>query len=267
MKEFDTATALQLCRMTSDFYKTNAESFSETRSAPWAGWTRLLEEVAPALQQNSLHILDVACGNMRFGRFLADQLPQAAIDYHAVDNCKDLAPVKIGNRLAVDFQLLDIVPALANGNFADELAVFDKSCDLTVAFGFMHHIPLAAWREDFLRQLVAKVRPGGYLAVSCWRFMNSPKLATKAQETTARAIAEFAHSECSEFSQLSELPKNDYLLGWQQTQGSYRYCHHFDEAELQALEQALIEKARLVVRYQADGKTGNLNEYFIWQVI
>ena len=260
----DEPIALQLSRLTTDFYAENADSFSETRATAWAGWERLLEEVAPAMQSQNPRVLDLACGNMRFARFLADRLPQCSIEYLAADNCSGLAgannadvSVKIGNRFTGSFQQLDIISSLAASNLAVDLAVCDKSCDLAVAFGFMHHIPLAAWRREFLQALAAKVRPGGYVAVSFWRFMSSPKLAKKAQATTAQACAELS---------LPELPENDYLLGWQQTRGSYRYCHHFDEAEIASFEQALGPRATLAARYQADGKPGNLNEYSIWQV-
>jgi tRNA (uracil-5-)-methyltransferase TRM9 len=315
----DESTALRLSSLTSDFYAENADSFSETRTNAWVGWERLLEEVAPAMQPQNPRVLDLACGNMRFARFLAERLLQCSIEYLAADNCSGLAsaggvaaagesavdgfansdvesvsaadgfaptadcasnsarrffespqsvyssdpgsggyePVKIGDRIACSFQQLDIVSSLAANSLAADLAVCDKSCDLAVAFGFMHHIPLVAWRRQLLQALAAKVRPGGYVAVSFWRFMSSPKLAKKAQVTTAQACAELS---------LPELPENDYLLGWQQTRGSYRYCHHFDEAEIASFEQALGPRATLVARYQADGKPGNLNEYLIWRV-
>ena len=87
----DEPLALQLSKLTSDFYAENADSFSETRASAWAGWERLLEEVAPALRSQNPRVLDLACGNMRFARFLADRLPQCSIEYLAADNCTDLA--------------------------------------------------------------------------------------------------------------------------------------------------------------------------------
>ena len=110
---------------------------------------------------------------------------------------------------------------------------------------------------ELLRTLIAKVRPGGFVAVSFWRFLNSDKLARKAQETTIRARAELG---------IPELSPNDYLLGWQDTQGLYRYCHHFDELEIERLLAAVADSAELVSRFEADGKTGNLNEYVVLRV-
>ena len=67
-------------------------------------------------------------------------------------------------------------------------------------------------------------------------------------------------------NEIPELPPNDYLLGWQDTQGLYRYCHHFDEPEIERLLAMVADSADLVSRFEADGKTGNLNEYVVLRV-
>ena len=157
----------------------------------------------------------------------------------------------------MSFQNLDAIERLSAGCLREALEAPDASCDLAVSFGFMHHVPLERWRVELLRALVAKVRSGGFVAVSFWRFLNSDKLARKAQETTIRARAELV---------IPELPPNDYLLGWQDTQGLYRYCHHFDELEIERLLAAVADSAELVSRFEADGGTGNLNEYVVLRV-
>ena len=254
--------ALRLCALTGEFYRANAESFSQTRQSPWQGWVRLLEVMdARAAERELLRVLDVACGNLRFERYLADALPGRVLSGYAVDNCDPL--VEAGERNESDalsrmsFQNLDAIERLSAGFLRKALEVPDASCDLAVSFGFMHHVPLERWRAGLLRALVAKVRPGGFVAVSFWRFLNSAKLARKAQETTSRARAELG---------IPELPPNDYLLGWQDTQGLYRYCHHFDEPEIEHLLAMVADSADLVSRFEADGKTGNLNEYVVLRV-
>ena len=255
------AFAHRMCLLTSEFYRANAESFSQTRQSPWQGWVRLLEVVDAANGQELLRVLDVACGNLRFERYLADALPGRMLSGYAVDNCESL--VEAGERNGPDalprmvFQNLDAIERLFAGCLRESLEAPDASCDLAVSFGFMHHVPLERWRVELLRALIAKVRPGGFVAVSFWRFLNSEKLARKAQETTGRARAELG---------LPELPPNDYLLGWQDTQGLYRYCHHFDEPEIERLLVAVADSAELVSRFEADGKTGNLNEYVVLRV-
>lgn len=254
--------ALRLCALTGEFYRANAESFSQTRQSPWQGWVRLLEVMdARAAERELLCVLDLACGNLRFERYLADALPGRVLSGYAVDNCDPL--VEAGERNESDalsrmsFQNLDAIERLSAGCLREALEAPDASCDLAVSFGFMHHVPLERWRVELLRALVAKVRSGGFVAVSFWRFLNSDKLARKAQETTIRARAELG---------IPELSPNDYLLGWQDTQGLYRYCHHFDELEIERLLAAVADSAELVSRFEADGKTGNLNEYVVLRV-
>ena len=326
--DLDEATARRLCDLTSEFYRANAESFSQTRQAPWQGWERALAAagivaadaaegvaaagevaagvaaadadadavdpfpgspvgasegsrtavrasgVANALPPMSsvgaaaassrpaaspLRVLDLACGNLRFERFLAERLGAGRLRCFAVDNCDPLVDQAQtpGVLPPVSFQNLDVVDALAAGNLREALAVPDTSCDLAATFGFMHHVPREAWRAELLRALAAKVRPGGRVVVSFWRFLNSEKLAKKALATTEQARVEL---------DLPALPLNDFLLGWQDTRGLYRYCHHFDEPEIERLMAAVADVARPVARFAADGKTGNLNEYVILRV-
>lgn len=254
--------ALRLCALTGEFYRANAESFSQTRQSPWQGWVRLLEVMdARAAERELLRVLDVACGNLRFERYLADALPGRMLSGWAVDNCEPLVEAgersEFGPLSRIAFQNLDVIERLSGGRLRESLEAPDASRDLAVSFGFMHHVPLECWRAELLRTLIAKVRPGGFVAVSFWRFLNSDKLARKAQETTIRARAELV---------IPELPPNDYLLGWQDTQGLYRYCHHFDELEIERLLAAVADSAELVSRFEADGKTGNLNEYIVLRV-
>lgn len=254
--------ALRLCALTGEFYRANAESFSQTRQSPWQGWVRLLEVMdARAAERELLRVLDVACGNLRFERYLADALPGRMLSGWAVDNCEPLVEAgersEFGPLSRIAFQNLDVIERLSGGRLRESLEAPDASCDLAVSFGFMHHVPLERWRVELLRALVAKVRPGGFVAVSFWRFLNSDKLARKAKETTSRARAELG---------IPELPPNDYLLGWQDTQGLYRYCHHFDEPEIERLLAMMADSADLVSRFEADGRTGNLNEYVVLRV-
>lgn len=254
--------ALRLCALTGEFYRANAESFSQTRQSPWQGWVRLLEVMdARAAERELLRVLDVACGNLRFERYLADALPGRMLSGWAVDNCKPLVEAgersEFGPLSRIAFQNLDVIERLSGGRLRESLKAPDASRDLAVSFGFMHHVPLECWRAELLRTLIAKVRPGGFVAVSFWRFLNSDKLAGKAKETTSRARAELG---------IPELPPNDYLLGWQDTRGLYRYCHHFDEPEIERLLAMMADSADLVSRFEADGRTGNLNEYVVLRV-
>jgi SAM-dependent methyltransferase len=271
----------RLRALNNTFYRNNGASFSETRQSPWPGWTRCLEVlketgVFPKAQQ-SFSVFDLACGNLRFENFLASALPETALAFHAVDNCDSLVP----SMPRVRYQSLDILDALQNGLcLSDRLAA--PLCDLSVSFGFLHHIPLREYREEVLASLVRQTRPGGFVIVSLWQFLNDEALAKRAQTTHERALEELG---------LPALDDGDYLLGWKNLPGVYRYCHHFSEPEIDRLIESVAPKpasgfatssppsasttvsacapspsASLLARFTSDGRTANLNTYLILKV-
>ena len=215
-------------------------------------------DVAPLAGQpfrEPLRVLDVACGNGRFLRFLQEALPGAAIAYFAVDDCEQLARDGLaGDADNVAFQKLDIANSLIDGSIGH--AIKAPSVDMAVCFGFFHHIPGADSRAALLRALVKSVRPGGHVAVSLWQFAKSPELAARAVETTAKARVEYG---------LLALDEGDYLLGWQNRQHAYRYCHTFSDEEVADLARAVDRQASLVARFEADGRTGTLNSYLVFR--
>ena len=306
--------------LTSDFYAREAASFSATRQAPWHGWERVWKLItAHDAVQNPfpshaarvpdddtgdsgapLTILDLGCGNLRFERFLAERT-NAPLRVTALDNCPDLASPEIGalsaafphslrsssaasktkeedasgqganppEKTIVDLRALDIVESLLDGTIADRLP--RNSHDLAVAFGLMHHLPTFALRARVLEGLLGSLRPGGFAVVSFWQFLNDPRLAAKAATVTAEGRA--AHC-------LPTFHENDFLLGWQHAEGTYRFCHHTPEDEIDALLAAIREPSapstsgcappaplpfREIARFSADGKLGNLNRYLILQ--
>ena len=277
----DAETARKLCDITSTFYRENASSFSSTRRASWAGWRRCLDEMgigaepssdasaafpkgallegaafaAGQIPRDPLRVLDVACGNGRFLRFLQEALPGAAIAYFAVDDCEQLARDGLaGDADNVAFQKVDIANSLIDGSI--ERAIEAPPVDMAVCFGFFHHIPGADSRAALLRALVKSVHPDGHVAVSLWQFAKSPELAAKAVETTAKARVEYG---------LPALDEGDYLLGWQNRQHAYRYCHTFSDGEVADLSRAVDDWASLVAWFEADGRTGALNSYLVFR--
>ena len=250
--------------------------------------------------KDSLAVLDLGCGNLRFERFLAERT-NAPLRVTALDNCPDLASPEIGalsaafphslrsssaasktkeedasgqganppEKTIVDLRALDIVESLLDGTFADRLP--RNSHDLAVAFGLMHHLPTFALRARVLEGILGSLRPGGFAVVSFWQFLNDPRLAAKAATVTAEGRA--AHC-------LPTFQENDFLLGWQHAEGTYRFCHHTPEDEIDALLAAIREPSapstsgcappaplpfREIARFSADGKLGNLNRYLILQ--
>lgn len=270
----DRATQTLLNNLNARFYRTQAASFSATRQAPWEGWRRSLHAAmrAEAPAAEPLSVLDLACGNLRYARFLAEALPGCAVAYYGVDNADALAAAASPNNgfpagnapdgtVAVTYQHLDVVGALvAEQGLAGLITA--PPCDLAVCFGFLHHVPAVAARQAVLDALLARTHPGSCVIVSFWQFMNDERLARKARATTADALADLAAQSTAPI-----LDENDYLLGWQGEKGVYRYCHHFATKEVDDL---LVHAQRtwgcaLIDRFCADGKAGNLNTYLVLQ--
>lgn len=243
----DTATADRLSQLTTAFYEQVAESFSATRQAPWEGWGRVLEETS-LVQREDLRLLDLACGNLRFERYLAG-LRTSPMHVTAVDTCEGLAPVSPIENASITYSHLDLTDS---GNLACTLG--KSTFDAAVCFGFMHHLPLHGQRVHLLRTLMDCVKPQGYVAVTFWQLSNSGRLLEKARSNTERAAQKLG---------ITGLDSNDYLLGWQDRTDVVRYCHDFTEDEIDRLIAAAAPQAGETARFSADGATGNLNRYLI----
>lgn len=261
----DISVARQLIDLNTRFYRDNAASFSATREAPWDGWRRIVAHVAAcagALAPGKpLKMLDLACGNMRLERFLSEELPEARFEFHSVDNCSALAagtPLPAGvvhHNVNILGALLDAASGGSQESPLNEL----PACAFTCCFGFMHHVPSLELRVAVLRELVRRTAPGGIIAVSFWQFMHDERLASKAHEAEEAA----RKHDLLEPAVLDALEPGDHLLGWQDGT-SLRYCHHFEEREIDRLIAALpAGTVRAFERYSADGRAGNLNRYVL----
>ena len=301
-------TVRALCQLNTEFYERNAASFSQTRTAPWEGWRRCMvacgfDELDEALGQSmdaqiADSVLDIACGNLRFEAFLANAYPHVDWSFFAVDNCEPLvASGQEDIAKKVHFTCEDIVSNLLDGLPAAEPAntpAFAAATpfDLVVSFGFLHHIPSFDLRRQFLLEALSQVKPGGYLVVSFWQFLNDPAKRAKIEQTHAEALAFFAGCAESRSNDRNALDRevgssssgnsnpsclkppafdpgslepNNYFLGWKNEAGNYRYCHHFSNEEIDRIIAALAPHATVVESFSADGKPGNLNRYVIFQ--
>lgn len=284
------STARRLNQLNALFYERETAAFSATRRGYWPGWDRCLSQVEPGL---GFRVLDVACGNVRFARYLAEKCPQVPFAYRAVDNNRELARVfEPPGDWDFSFVEADVVEGLLtrvghhkdakNTSFSplssssfgplsssNESGFAERSpysngwgendwgsADLTVCFGFLHHVPSKDARALLLRDLLCATDPGGTCCVSFWRFMSEPKLAAKALRATEEGLATLGIPR-------EELDPGDYLLGWQNEPGVYRYCHSFDDAEIDGMLARVAGFAQVVDRFCADGRSGTLNEYLV----
>lgn len=252
------STAERLSYVTSEFYAQQTQSFSATRQMPWQGWQQCLDAMPQLLVGEKPSVLDVGCGNLRFARFLRDEAGIVPAKYFAVDNCKPLvengeADTHVSELAFIE---LDVIKSLLDGTLSSRLII--PPCDLVVAFGFLHHVPVAQKRSQLLGTLLDRTKPGGYVCISFWQFMNSQKLAAKAQETTVQGLRALGIDA-------SELEEHDYLIGWQDKANTWRYCHHFSQEELDELLGSLGPDVHVCAQFSADGKDNNLNRYVILQ--
>lgn len=252
----DAQLARRLIACNNEFYRHHAASFSATRQAPWQGWTHIAETAhALAEPSGSLRVLDVACGNLRFERFLAERMPTVELSCLAVDSTPELADDASAPR-GVCTRTVDVLEALLDGH--DSLDG-TETFDLTACFGFLHHVPDGKLRHALLGTLVRHTCAGGVIALSLWQFMDDPRLARKA-EAAEEAMREQGFP-------VDALDANDHFLGWQDSIQPVRYCHHFSEAEVDALSAHLSQiGAREIDRFSADGRSGALNRYLICRV-
>ena len=245
-------TAEILGELDNRFYRRVAPSFSHTREYPWQGWNRVYDELAlRGAAGSALEVFDVACGNMRFERFAVEKCPQTKIRFHAVDSCDELVVPCEGT----EFEHQDIVSELFDET--NEGPLFGEAIyDAVVCFGFMHHVYSQKLRQKLVWSLVQAVKPGGFAAISFWEFAHDESSAEKARTTTTRALCELG---------IEGLEEGDYLLGWNDEPGIYRYCHSFTSAEVDQILNDIPNMAS-VERYHADGKDGRSNEYALIRI-
>lgn len=215
------------------FYRITASHFNDTRQQPWPGWFELLPDVSTPLT-----VLDLGCGNGRFGCFVADQLG-SDITYTGIDSDATLLQYAQTNLSATDVQF-----TLQHSDlFANPLP--QRQYDLVVLFGMVHHIPGNLHRQAFLKEVAACVRQNGLLVYACWQFLDLDRLKQR--------IAPWPDEWQRE--------QNDYLLDWQRGTAALRYCHYVDDDE----NRDLIRATGLIRQrtFRADGRNGQLNLYTI----
>jgi len=259
----DEATVRRLNAINRQFYATVADDFDATRGQAWAGWERLAAYIQPLPPTSSpggegenrqvplsplpefgegpgvgsgekaISVLDVGCGNGRFGVFLREKL--GTVTYHGLDNSAALlakARISLPDAILEERDIVEHPPD--TGTYA-----------LVVLFGVLHHLPGAEQRTTFMRALAERVRPGGLLVFTAWRFYEYPRFRDRIVPWEADVQVE----------------TGDYLLDWRRGARALRYCHYVDDAEADQLSTATgLER---VAQYRADGFTGAVNLYVV----
>jgi SAM-dependent methyltransferase len=243
----DDATAQRLNALNLAFYREEADSWDAHRGSPWPGWERLLRLLST---DTPLDVLDVGCGNGRFGRFLAERRELAR--YVGVDACEPL--LQRVRDAPPTGAALELVRADFVGEPPD--AVLPQGpFQLVTLFGVLHHVPSERQRRDLVAACAARVGPGGWLALAAWRFAEIPALRQRA----------FAPEEIRMRTGLDpdRLGPDDYLMPFGPERSAVRYAHAIDADALAELTAGLgLERAE---SYTADGRDGESNHYRLLQ--
>lgn len=146
---------MDLLKLNKNFYLKTQEYFNTSRQFYWEGWKKLLPYLQD-LQGQTLKVLDLGCGNGRFGNWLAGQ---RSINYTGLDNNQyllDAAAKKLPHARLIFHDLTTPWP------------IKDKF-DLVAILAVMHHLP-RPYRAPLLKRVVASLKPGGILFLSFWEF-------------------------------------------------------------------------------------------------
>ncbi len=229
----DDSLVRKLVELNTEFYARFADPFAASRSTPQPGFARLLEY----LPNTPFSVLDVGCGNGRFGRFLHDA--GLLRSYVGVDVTPALMAKIVefeGELFVRDISLPDSLQGL--GKF-----------DLVVCLATLQHIPGQSNRLRLVHELATHLEPTGLLVLSNWQFLNSSRQRRKIRPWSLVGIEQ------------AQLEPNDFLLSWERGGNGVRYVAHLDDKTTE--EMAKLAELHLVNQFTSDGREGNLNLYTI----
>lgn len=249
----DQATINQLSALNETFYETVAEPFHRSRNLPWSGWQTVLKTIDSQFDQTQpLDVLDLGCGNGRWGTFLLKNHPHNSLRYVGVDSNANLLQYAC-RELLPSAEVLSLFNQDLDSYLNEKAGSKDvKKFDLIVLFGVWHHVPGSAHRAAILLQLAKLLKPKGLLVISCWRFLRSPQLAGRTIEPERAGFDE------------KTLEAGDFFLDWQSEVSAIRYCHDTDRSEIVA--QSRAAGLHTIREFSADGKSSELNDYYIFSL-
>lgn len=231
----DQATRLRLNRINREFYARTADEFDATRGRAWPGWLEALSQIESPIES----LIDIGCGNGRFGLFMSDHQPTPFV-YTGIDSSQDLLSRARARLSGVDRVELVLIE---HDLVEEELPAL--AAQLVVVFGVLHHLPGLRQRRELLARCAEMVLPGGHLVFAAWRFYEEERF-------RARIVP---------WDSNIDVEKNDYLLDWRRGQRALRYCHYVDDAEHDDL--VAVTCLSLVADFRADGASGTLNRYAV----
>lgn len=247
----DPQVAARLVALNYTFYQRFGWSFSQTRQDLQPGVRRVLDHI-----KREKMILDLGCGNGNLGRALyrlGHEGRYVGLDFSLplLQMARQGLPANflffLTDLSAPDWGLSPLTNHLSPPP-AEILA--PASYDLICCFATLHHIPGHAFRMQVLEKIAFLLRPGGHFIHSEWLFLRSERMRKRIQPWEEVGLSP------------AELEPGDYLLDWRSGGRGLRYVHHFTEAELAEMAQAV--GLQVVEEFYSDGREGDLSLYQIW---
>lgn len=224
----------RLREINESFYEGLARPFARTRARPQPGFERLLDYTPDGVTR----LLDLGCGEGRFGRFFLAQHP--GVEYVGLDGSAPLLE-RARQALPGRFYHRDLMDEDA----LDGLGRFDVVSLLAV----LQHIPGRSNRVRLLRIITGHLRQQGRLFISTWQFMENARQRRKLVGWSEVALT------------ADDVEDGDHLLTWRSGGFGIRYVAYIDRQEM--CELASAAGYTVVDHFRSDGKEGDLNLYTV----
>ncbi len=198
-------TAKELLEKVKSDYNKISKEFDQTRKHSWEEFETYLKHLPEEGK-----ILDLACGNGRFYKFLKEK--QSNLSYLGVDNSEKLISHAKSNIKEANFKLGDML----------DIPCSDNEFSAIACIAALHHIPTPELRKKAIQEMKRVTMKGGIIIISVWNLFQDryKKYINKARIKSLLSLGKY-HSR-------------DTLIPWAKS-GINRYYYAFKQAELRKL--------------------------------